>query len=32
MRRNKLRELLDADKPSLGTHVHSPWPIANWAG
>ncbi|MDP6041100.1 MAG: aldolase/citrate lyase family protein [Candidatus Latescibacteria bacterium] len=26
MRRNKLRELLDADKPSLGTHVHSPWP------
>ena len=26
MRRNKLRELLDADQPSLGTHVHSPWP------
>ena len=26
MRRNKLRELLDADHPSLGTHVHSPWP------
>ncbi|MDE2800579.1 MAG: 2,4-dihydroxyhept-2-ene-1,7-dioic acid aldolase, partial [Gemmatimonadota bacterium] len=26
MRRNKLRELLNADQPSLGTHVHSPWP------
>ena len=26
MRKNKLRELLDADKPSLGTHIHSPWP------
>lgn len=26
MRRNRLRELLDADRPSLGTHVHSPWP------
>ena len=26
MRRNRLRELLNADRPSLGTHVHSPWP------
>ncbi len=26
MRRNRLRELLDAGKPSLGTHIHSPWP------
>lgn len=26
MRRNRLRELLDAGEPSLGTHVHSPWP------
>ena len=26
MRRNKLRELMDAGKPSLGTHIHSPWP------
>ncbi len=26
MRKNRLRELLNADKPSLGTHVHSPWP------
>jgi 4-hydroxy-2-oxoheptanedioate aldolase len=26
MRPNRLRELLNADKPSLGTHVHSPWP------
>ncbi len=26
MRRNKLSELLKADKPSIGTHVHSPWP------
>jgi 4-hydroxy-2-oxoheptanedioate aldolase len=26
MRRNQLRELLNAGKPSLGTHVHSPWP------
>ena len=26
MRRNKLRELLNADQPSLGTHVHSTWP------
>jgi 2-keto-3-deoxy-L-rhamnonate aldolase RhmA len=26
MRRNRLRELLKADKPSIGTHVHSSWP------
>ena len=26
MRRNKLRELLNAGKPTLGTHIHSPWP------
>ncbi len=26
MRRNKLRELLKAGQPSLGTHIHSPWP------
>src|SRR2546421_9019056 len=26
MRRNNLRELLKADKPSLGTHLHSSWP------
>ncbi len=26
MRRNRLRELLDAGSSSLGTHVHSPWP------
>ena len=26
MRRNRLRELLDADQPSLGTHLHSSWP------
>jgi 4-hydroxy-2-oxoheptanedioate aldolase len=26
MRRNRLRELLKADQPSLGTHVHSTWP------
>lgn len=26
MRRNRLRELMDSDKPSLGTHIHSPWP------
>jgi 4-hydroxy-2-oxoheptanedioate aldolase len=26
MRRNKLRELLDAGKPSIGTRVHSVWP------
>ena len=25
MRRNKIRELLKADKPTLGTHVHSTW-------
>lgn len=26
MRRNRLRELLDADLPSLGTHILSSWP------
>lgn len=26
MRKNRLRELLDADLPSLGTHIHSSWP------
>ena len=26
MRLNRLRELLDADLPSLGTHLHSSWP------
>ncbi len=26
MRKNVLRELLNADKPSLGTHIHSSWP------
>src|SRR5438874_13322453 len=26
MRRNRLRELLTADQPSLGTHIHSTWP------
>ncbi len=26
MRRNRLRELLDADQPTLGTHIHSSWP------
>ncbi len=26
MRRNRLRELLNAGSPSLGTHFHSPWP------
>ena len=26
MRRNRLRELLDAGLPSLGTHIHSSWP------
>lgn len=26
MRPNRLRELLNAGKPSLGTHIHSPWP------
>ncbi len=25
MRKNRLRELLDADQPSLGTHLHSSW-------
>src|SRR5499426_816025 len=26
MRRNRLRELLKADQPSLRTHLHSSWP------
>jgi len=26
MRRNRLRELLRRDEPTLGTHVHSTWP------
>jgi 4-hydroxy-2-oxoheptanedioate aldolase len=26
MRRNKLRELLQTGKPTLGTHLHSTWP------
>ena len=26
MRKNRLRELLNADQPSLGTHVHISWP------
>lgn len=26
MRKNRLRELLDADQPSLGTHLHISWP------
>lgn len=26
MRRNRLRELLNADQPSLGTHLHISWP------
>ena len=26
MRKNVLRELLNADQPSLGTHIHSSWP------
>ena len=26
MRRNVLRELLDNNKPSIGTHVHTLWP------
>ncbi len=26
MRRNRLRELLKAGQPSLGTHIHSSWP------
>jgi 4-hydroxy-2-oxoheptanedioate aldolase len=33
MRRNRLRELLKADQPTLGTHVHSSWPtIVELAG
>jgi len=33
MRHNRLRELLDADLPSLGTHIHSSWPsITELAG
>ena len=26
MRKNRLRELLQADQPSLGTHIHCSWP------
>ena len=26
MRDNKIRELLRADQPTIGTHVHSSWP------
>ena len=26
MRANRLRELLNSGKPTLGTHIHSPWP------
>jgi 2-keto-3-deoxy-L-rhamnonate aldolase RhmA len=26
MKKNKLRELLKADKPTVGTHLHSAWP------
>lgn len=26
MRKNKLRELLNAEKPTLGTHIHTTWP------
>ena len=26
MRRNRLRELLRAGQPSVGTHIHSAWP------
>ncbi len=26
MRKNKIRELLNEGKPTLGTHVHSTWP------
>ncbi|NKB71728.1 MAG: 2,4-dihydroxyhept-2-ene-1,7-dioic acid aldolase [Candidatus Latescibacteria bacterium] len=26
MRRNRLRELLDANEPSMGTHIHNSWP------
>lgn len=33
MRKNRLRELLDADQPSLGTHLHISWPgIVELAG
>jgi len=33
MRKNRLRELLDADQPSLGTHLCSSWPtITELAG
>ena len=33
MRKNRLRELLDADQPSLGTHLHISWPsITELAG
>ena len=26
MRKNKLRELLNGGKPSIGTHIHTIWP------
>ena len=26
MRRNKIRELLKADQPTIGTHIHTTWP------
>ena len=26
MKKNKLRELLSAGKPTIGTHVHTAWP------
>ena len=26
MRKNKLRELLNEGKPSIGTHIHTTWP------
>ena len=26
MRHNRLRQLLNEDRPSLGTHIHSSWP------
>ena len=29
MRPNPLRELLDADQPSLGVHIHSSWPTVH---
>ncbi len=33
MRANRLRELIDAGKPTLGTHIHSPWPsVVEMAG